>query len=142
MKTYFFIFLATFCLLFDNNVSGQIAKKRFRKADVVSLSDSATRYSQSDIFDFPNLNQVALYRDDQKLKNLKSLETQGGVEFYNALRSYVKNFGIANFYTNTSMVWQLAKLSEQFGPPGESILLYKLVLKHHRQNVDVKKSVE
>ena len=138
MKTYFFIFFATFCLLFDNDACGQISKKRFRKADVVSLNDSATRYSQSDIFDFPNLNKVPLYRDEQKLKHLKSLESQGGEPFYTSMRSYVKNFGIANFYTNTSMLWQLAKLSEKYGPPGESILLYKLVLKHHRQNVDVK----
>jgi outer membrane protein OmpA-like peptidoglycan-associated protein len=138
VKTYFLIFLATFFLLLDISVSGQITKKRYRKQDVITLSDSATRYSQSDIFDFPNLNKVPYYADEQKLKTLRQLQPQGGQPFYEALRAYVKNFGIANFYTNTSMIWQLAKLSQEHGQRGESILLYKLVLKHHRQNVDIK----
>ena len=37
------------------------------------------------------------------------------------------------------MLWQLAKLSEKFGPPGEAILFYKLVLKHHLQGIDINK---
>ena len=38
---------------------------------------------------------------------------------------------------NTAMLWELAKLSKAFGPPGESVLLYKLVLKHHRQGINI-----
>lgn len=34
------------------------------------------------------------------------------------------------------MLWELARLSKRNGPPGEAILLYKLVLKHHRQGLD------
>lgn len=34
------------------------------------------------------------------------------------------------------MIWELARLSKRMGPPGEAILLYKLVLKHHRQGLD------
>lgn len=36
------------------------------------------------------------------------------------------------------MIWRLAKLSETQGPSGESLLLYKLVLKHHQQGLDIK----
>ncbi len=35
------------------------------------------------------------------------------------------------------MIWKLAKLSEKYGTKGESLLLYKLVLKHHRQGIDL-----
>ncbi len=35
------------------------------------------------------------------------------------------------------MIWKLAKLSDQYGPKGEAILLYKLVLKHHRQGLNI-----
>jgi outer membrane protein OmpA-like peptidoglycan-associated protein len=138
VKPYFFIFLTLFYLLAHFDAASQQTKKKFRKSGIVNLSDSVTHYSQSDIFEFPNLQTVKLYQDEHKFKQLKALEAEGGKPYYDALRSYVKNFGVANFYTNTSMLWQLAKLSEKHGPPGEAILLYKLVLKHHRQNVDVR----
>ncbi len=58
---------------------------------------------------------------------------------YAALKEYVKNFGAENFAENVPMIWKLAQLSEKFGPKGESILLYKLVLKHHQQGIDITK---
>jgi hypothetical protein len=59
-------------------------------------------------------------------------------QMYAELKEYVKNFGIENFSKNVAMIWRLAKLSETHGPPGESLLLYKLVLKHHQQGLDIK----
>lgn len=118
----------------------QKGKKKFQKADIIELNDTLTSYSQSDIFNFPNLNVKALYHDADKLKKIKQLETSlADRQHYEALKAYVKNFGINNFSANTAMLWQLAKLSEKYGVPGESVLLYKLVLKHHRQNINVKK---
>ncbi|MEJ0032965.1 MAG: hypothetical protein WDO15_22545 [Bacteroidota bacterium] len=35
------------------------------------------------------------------------------------------------------MIWKLAKLSEKEGTKGEALLLYKLVLKHHQQGINV-----
>ncbi|MEQ9413365.1 MAG: OmpA family protein [Cyclobacteriaceae bacterium] len=35
------------------------------------------------------------------------------------------------------MLWKLAKLSETQGPPGEAILIYKLILKHHQQGINI-----
>lgn len=115
----------------------QKSKNRFRGSGVIKLSDSVTRYSQSDIFEFPNLHKTKLYHDEHKLKQIRSLEPEGGKPLYDALRNYVKHFGIGNFAANTAMIWQLARLSEKFGERGEAILLYKLVLKHHRQNIDL-----
>src|SRR5690606_16277728 len=49
---------------------------------------------------------------------------------YKLLKQYVQNFGIANFSRDTKLILDLARLSQHYGPPGESVLLYKLVLKH------------
>jgi flagellar motor protein MotB len=140
VKTYFLILLSSFYLLVYNPLIAQKSSKKFKKAGIVQLRDSMTRYSQSDIFAFPNLHKLKLYSDPHALKELKHLEESGkGEEQYTLLRDYVKKFGMQNFAVNTQMIWQLAKLSEKLGPSGEAVLLYRLVLKHHRQNVDVKK---
>jgi len=117
----------------------QKQKNKFKKAGVVQLSDSLTSYSQSDIFSFPNLNKLAFYSDANKLKSIQRLDDSGQEEpMYEALKKYVTNFGILNFSRNVPMIWKLSQLSEKFGPPGEAELLYKLVLKHHQQGIDIK----
>jgi hypothetical protein len=121
------------------SVNAQKEKKGFKKGGVVKLNDSLTIYSQSDIFDFPNVNKLAYYQNDAKLKKIRELDVPGQEkQMYAELKEYVKNFGIENFSKNVAMIWRLAKLSETHGPPGESLLLYKLVLKHHQQGLDIK----
>lgn len=136
MKTHFFIVLMAFCLLGTTTLLAQKPKKKLQKANLVELADSLTSYSQSDIFDFPNLNVIQRYSDAAKLKKIKELEASGSEkELYDNMRQYVRNFGVVNFSSDTELLWKLAKLSQKYGIPGESVLLYKLVLKHHRQNV-------
>jgi outer membrane protein OmpA-like peptidoglycan-associated protein len=140
VKTHFLIAMIAFCLLNLTIVKAQKVKKKFKKASIIELNDTLTSYSQSDIFRFPNLNKLALYHDAGKLKKLKALEASGSEEeLYKSLRAYVKNFGVQNFAYNTDMVWQLARLSQKYGAAGEAVLLYKLVLKHHPQNINIKK---
>jgi outer membrane protein OmpA-like peptidoglycan-associated protein len=127
------LILITFC----PDSFGQKEKKKFKKSSVVLLQDSLTSYSQSDIFDFPNVNKLSFYADNKKLKQIQQVKQGPSEEFYRTLKEYVSNFGIENFGKNTSMIWQLAKLSKKYGPPGESILLYKLALKHHQQGIDI-----
>lgn len=116
---------------------GQKGKKKLKGAGTVQLNDSLTSFGQSDIFVFPNVNVVSFYYDAKKFKKLQELKRNGpSEEFYTALRAYVSSFGIRNFQENTAMLWELARLSARMGPPGEAILLYKLVLKHHRQGLD------
>lgn len=135
VKTYFLPFILAFCLLLPTSLLGQKPATKFRKGGVVQLNDSLTSYSQSDIFEFPNVNKVKYYHDGKRLKTLNDYpRTDQGL--YQLMRDYVKNFGIENFYRNTSQLWELAKLSEKYGPKGEAVLLYKLVLKHHRDNVN------
>lgn len=111
-------------------------KDKHNKVEKVFVNDSVTSYRQSDIFDFPNVNKIRYYFDNGKLEQIKAL-TGKPQEMYSVLRAYVKNFGIENFSENVPMIWKLAELSEKFGPKGESILLYKLALKHHKQGVDI-----
>lgn len=102
------------------------------------MDDSLTTYSQSDIFIFPNINKVRLFNNDNMLIRMQRLElSRADDELYKELKGYVGNFGVENFSAHTPLIWKLAKLSEKYGPPGESILLYKFVLKHYRKNTDI-----
>ena len=101
------------------------------------MNDTLTTYSQSDIFNFPNINNVSFFSDRKSLEKIAAIPKDNGNQtHYNLLKAYVQQFGVENFSRNTNMLWQLAKLSEKFGPPGEAVLLYKLVLKHHQQDID------
>ena len=140
MKTYFFICFAAFWLIVYTPLKAQKPKTKFKKGGVVQLHDSLTSYSQSDIFLFPNLNTVRRYNDEEKLNLIQSLAGAGDdSQHYAVLKNYVRNFGIENFSHETQLIWDLARLSEKYGPPGEAVLLYKLVLKHHKANIDEKK---
>lgn len=119
-------------------VYAQKEKKGFKKGGVVQLNDTLTSYSQSDIFRFPNVNKIAFYQDNSKLQKIRALDTPGQEsQMYAELKAYIKNFGIENFSKNVAMIWRLARLSETHGPPGEALLLYKLVLKHHQQGLNI-----
>lgn len=112
--------------------------KKFKKGGTVKLQDSLTTFSQSDLFDFPNIQKLRLYSDAAKLKQLQQAEKSGNeTEMYTHLRTYVKNFGVENFAKNVPMLWRLAQLSEKMGPKGEAVLLYKLILKHHQQGINI-----
>lgn len=137
MKSYFLVLIATFYLLFITPLEAQRPKNKFKKGGIIQLDDSLTNFSQSDIFEFPNVNKLPFYKDDLKLANIKKLEANAEDKtLYTELKSYVKNFGIENFGTNSQLMLKLARLSEKYGPHGEALVYYKLVLKHHKQDVD------
>lgn len=140
VKTYFFILITAFFLITSVSLPAQRKKNKFKSGGVVQLNDSLTTYGQSDIFNFPNINKTKLYNREDILTRIQRLELSlAERELYNTLRDYVSNFGIENFSANTPMIWKLAKLAEKYGQPGESVLLYKLVLKHYRKNTDINK---
>lgn len=137
MKTFQIVLIVCFSAFSISFVYAQKPKKKFKAGGIVELNDSLTTFSQSDIFEFPNVNKIKRYYDATALKKIKQLqETGSDKERYDALKSYVRNFGIENFAYDTNLLWELAKLSETQGTPGEAVLLYKLVLKHHRQDID------
>lgn len=126
------------CLLLTNEGISQ-KKKVLKSSGVLVVNDTISSYSRSDLFDFRNINELPFYYNESKLKQIKKLEKEKGwVSLYPLLRSYVKNFGIVNFYRDTYWIWRLAKLTEIYGNYHEAKLLYKLVLKHHREDIDIK----
>jgi hypothetical protein len=140
VKTYFLICVTAFWLIVHTPLKAQKPAKKFKRGGVVQLDDSLTSYSQSDIFAFPNINKIRYYSDQAKLDRIKKLAPAGDeLQKYTELKNYVKNFGPDNFSRDTKLIWDLAKLSENYGPKGEAVLLYKLVLKHHPKVVDAKK---
>jgi outer membrane protein OmpA-like peptidoglycan-associated protein len=139
VKTYFLIFIAAIWLFLNTPALAQKPKKNFKKGGVIELNDSLTRYSQSDIFTFYNTNGIPRFRDPLKLDRIKMLAAAGDFEEqYVELRAYVKNFGPENFSRDIQLLWDLAKLSQKLGPPGEAVLLYKLLLKHAPPTIDDK----
>ena len=93
--------------------------------------------------DFQNINQVPYYYHKKKLAavNEKS-RGQDPMEYYESLFEYVSNLGVQNFYNDTKMIWELGQLAEQLGKKEESIDLYKLVLKHSRQDIDLEQIIQ
>ncbi|MBA4053372.1 MAG: hypothetical protein C0490_01540, partial [Marivirga sp.] len=137
VKTYFLIFITAFWLMMHAPLMAQKPVKKFKRGGVIQLDDSLTNYSQSDIFVFPNINKIKYYEDHQKLERIKKLGPAGDAEQeYSELKAYVKNFGPDNFSRDTQLIWDLAKLAEEYGQTGEAVLLYKLVLKHHPKTVE------
>lgn len=130
--------LSVILLFFYFEGSAQKRPKKLKNAGVVALNDSLTTYSQSDIFDFPNVNKELFYVNNKALQEIQRHDNSGVDEkLYHALKSYVTNFGVENFSKNVPMLWKLAKLSEKHGPSGEAILIYKLILKHHQQGINI-----
>jgi outer membrane protein OmpA-like peptidoglycan-associated protein len=134
------VFSAFFALFFLEGtiVLAQKERQKFKKGGVLQLNDSVANYGQSGIFDFPNLNKIPFYYDASKIKAIQKADNAANEQtVYRLLKDYIMRFGIENFSKNAPMIWRLATLAEKFGPPGEALLLYKLVLKHHRQGLNI-----
>ncbi len=90
-------------------------------------------------FYFPNVNQINYFKDaDAKAKIDRARETQKWEKLRELQIDYVQQFGIENFYKDTPMIWQLAKLEELYGDLDKSKSLYRLALKHHQATIDLK----
>lgn len=88
---------------------------------------------------FKKVNSAAYYTDRKQQQYIKELEQkQDWPKVRKALKAYVSNFGIQNFYKDTYYLWRLAKLTELLGNPEEARMYYRLVLKHHRSDIDLK----
>ena len=88
--------------------------------------------------DFPNINEIPYYHQKKELQKIVQYRSTGDLTSrFQALKDYVSHFGIQNFYKDTPLLWELAILAEKSGMQNEANELYKLVLKHHRQDIDV-----
>ncbi|MGK7397155.1 MAG: OmpA family protein [Candidatus Cyclobacteriaceae bacterium M3_2C_046] len=115
-------------------------KKKSTKMVSLEQSDSSQTAASFNVFKFKNLNKIPYYYEAKKFEQLKKLDQKQSYEkLYQELRDYVSNFGVQNFYRDTYLLWRLAKLTELFGEFQDAVQLYKLVLKHHRDDIDINK---
>ena len=90
------------------------------------------------VFSFPNINRVSYYQNPGLMAKIRSYESKKDyVNLLPVLEEYVGNFGIQNFYKNTTLLWKLGQLYEYVGQTEKSKAMYRLVLKHHREAVDM-----
>lgn len=98
---------------------------------------SESRFFSGHTFDFPNLNVVPYFQDIELLKKIQKYERQKKYDMILPLmEKYVMSFGIQNFYKDTRFLWRLAQLYEMVGEIEKAKVMYRMALKHHRQNVD------
>ncbi len=117
---------------------GQKKKKKFMR--LPKLSDSSQSALIFQIFPFPNVNKVAYFADKGQSKSINKLDqARNWDKLYPLLENYIKNFGIENFYKETRWLWRYGKLTEMRGDLVKAKAIYKLVLKHHRKETDLKK---
>lgn len=137
MKSHFSILLAAFLLLIISTLNAQLFRKKGSGAEEYFVEDSIARYSQSDIFDFPNISFLDFYYNEKKLNRLMGYIEKGQEQkAYVLLREYVRSFGIDNFRMTSGLIWDLARYSKKYGQRGEALQLYKLAIKHYSDGMD------
>jgi outer membrane protein OmpA-like peptidoglycan-associated protein len=122
------------------NVQAFSQKESRKKRDKKSVAaDTIQVQSAIDVvLEFPNINKVPYYYNEKALDKITQYQAaENWQELYPALAEYIYQFGIQNFYKDTELLWQFAKLTELYGSARDARLLYKLVLKHHREDIDL-----
>lgn len=133
------IFLFAFILfVMATSSKAQLLGKKKESAALLQIDTLGTE-GQFSIYNFKNINVIDEYYDKGKMQHIKKLEAEKRwAELYPALQQYVMNFGIKNFYVDTYWIWRLAKLTEIYATEDEARSLYKLALRHHHQNINVR----
>ena len=130
--------LILFWLLFSYTTAS-LAQLR-AASDVLSVNDTSRQAQEKvmQLFSFPNVNRLPLYEEKQSLKKIaRYAKSQDQEKLYEELFSYVSQFGIENFYKNNQLLWQLAVPETERGDTLTALKLYKLVLKHYRQGLNM-----
>ncbi|MEM7299000.1 MAG: OmpA family protein, partial [Bacteroidota bacterium] len=115
------------------------ASSQNKRKEVQLVTDSVPDDIVFNVYEFKGVNKYPEYFDKAKYEKIIELDrAEKWEELFNALRDYVGRFGIQNFYKDTRLVWKLAKLTELFGDPDEAKTLYRMVLRHHYQGINIK----
>ena len=102
------------------------------------ITDSIPKDVVFNAYEFKGINKYPEYYNKQKLERIIDLDrNEQWEELYDALKDYVGRFGIRNFYKDTKLIWRLAKMTELFGDPDEAMTLYRMVLRHHYQGINI-----
>lgn len=132
-----FIFAISLIIMIDvPAISQKKSKKEKRKKEKKEVHFLPT--TTAEIFQFRNINIVPYYYHEKTLQSINMKENaRDWQELYQFLGGYIANFGIQNFYRDTHLLWRYAKLTELYGDMDDAKNLYKLVLKHHREDIDL-----
>ncbi|MEQ9468498.1 MAG: OmpA family protein [Ekhidna sp.] len=134
MRRIFHRHIGLFLVLFSLCATAQRGRK-----EVQLITDSIPKDVVFNAYDFKGVNKYPEYFDRQKLERIIELDkSEKWEELYDALKDYVSRFGIRNFYKDTKLIWRLAKMTELFGDPDEAKTLYRMVLRHHYQGINIK----
>ncbi len=127
-------YLGYFLLLLTLYASAQRGRK-----EVQIIGDSIPKDVVFNAYEFKGINKYPEYFNKQKLQRIIELDrVEKWEELYINLKDYVSKFGIRNFYKDTRLIWKLAKMTELFGDPDEAKTLYRMVLRHHYQGINIK----
>lgn len=127
------LFVLISCLLYFPLNAQNITGAKITRAQADSIFKNSGK-----IIYFPNINKVPYYHDATLLKQIAKYEKKKNwSEAQKALKKYVSNFGIQNFYKDADLIWKLGRLTELLGAKDIAKIYYRLALKHHRGN-DVK----
>lgn len=139
-KVYLTAALAWLWMLSAHDVLAQ--KKKKKEKDNYQLTAFKAKVGENPHFqgfpiDFSNVNKLFYYQDYKKLQKIQKLERkQQYAKLLPLLEDYVSSFGIKNFYTDTRIIWKLAQLYEKMADMPMAKAMYRLVLKHHRQDIN------
>ncbi|CAA9285287.1 MAG: Outer membrane lipoprotein omp16 precursor [uncultured Cytophagales bacterium] len=112
-------------------------KAKFRTTFNHKFAKDSLRRAALQFYDFNNINRVPYYQNTKLLDQIERHQRKGEWEkAYPLLTDYVRNFGIQNFYRDTYLLWSLAKLVEKYDDIEKAKFLYRLVLKHHRGDLN------
>lgn len=130
----FFLFFGL--LLYSQVIKAQENEEKFRIRKMAGTRQK-DRFFEGVTFEFPNLNKVPYYSNIDLLKKIQKWERRKKLDkVMPLLEEYVMNFGIQNFYKDTRFLWRLAQLYEIQGETDKARAMYRLVLKHHRNNIN------
>jgi outer membrane protein OmpA-like peptidoglycan-associated protein len=127
-------------LMLSLYASNQALAQKPEKKKFLNISNVLEKKEAESVFlgDFPNLNKIKYYYNKKAWSQIQKYQSRKQwPELYAVLKPYVNNFGIENFYKDTFLLWRLAKLTELYGSEAEAIRLYQLVLKHHREDINI-----
>lgn len=131
-------FLLTLLMFHTHGIAQKKRKKKDKNAP--ATQEITIESSVDEFFKFPNINRIPYYFDKNKLQTIEKFEDDKNWEkLHKALGKYIENFGIQNFYRDTQLLWRYAKLTELYGNMDDALRLYRLVLKHHHDQLELKK---
>ena len=136
-----FFWMCILCLGTNHGLAqkNQQSNKEKREFSPLNIQQGKQAPDLTANFAFPNLNKDRYYYDKKLMTQIRLYnKAKEWEKLYPILKNYINNFGIENFYKDTYWLWRYAKITELLGSLEESKAFYRLVLKHHNENMNIR----